>query len=78
MDNGSRDVGERGEKVGNKLFPEGIVFHDSPKKKILIHLESVFAAENRVVEFSVGISFPGKIRIKQTEFQIKLSQRQKS
>lgn len=73
MDNGSRDVGERGEKVGHQLFPEGIVFHDSPEKKILVYLESVLTANDRVVEFFIGIRLPGKIRIEQTEFQMKLS-----
>ena len=68
MDDGSRDVGERSEEVGHQLFPEGIVFHDSPEKKILVHLESVFAAENRVVEFLFRIRLPGKIRIEHTEF----------
>lgn len=78
MDNGSRDVSERGEKVGHQLLPEGIVFHDSPEKKILVHLESVLASDDRVVELFFGIRLPGKIRIEHTEFQMKLSQRQKS
>jgi hypothetical protein len=78
MDDGSRDVCEGSEKICHQLFSEGIVFHDSPEKEILVHLERVLAADDHVVEFFLGICLSGELRINQTEFQMKLPYGQKS
>ncbi len=70
MDNGSRDVCERSGKIGHQLFPEGIVFHDSPEKEIFVHLECVLEAADLAFEnhahfhlIAMGESEPDHIHV---------------
>ena len=72
MDNRSRDIGEGCEKVGQKGFMEGIVLQNSAEEEISVYLVSVFAANDYIVVFSLHVRAPGKIRIKDAEFQVEI------
>ena len=75
MDDRSGDVSEGGEEVCQQRFPEGIVFDDSPEEKVLVQLESVPAADDRVIVFFDRIRIAIEVSICQTQGKIKFFNR---
>jgi len=70
VDNRSRDVGEGGEKVGQKRFMERIVLQNTAEEEISVYLVSVFAADNHIVVFFLHVRLAEEIGIKDAEFQV--------
>ena len=72
LDDRPGDVGEGGQKVGQQLLPEGVVFQYPAEEQILVDLVSQPSPADGVVVDLLTIGIPEKVGVGQAEGQVEV------